>query len=147
MCCISVYLVSFRYYPYAYFCITFLNIFRYCLPYISSSNSSFLEHDVLVSCSHLGLLSCYQPKTLNRDHGYPLRVIVPGVIGARSVKWLDSISVITEECQVGNTFSYLFEYVLILRSYICIFKLTLLAGILYAKRLQNVSTFSRLGQH
>ncbi|XP_062151631.1 sulfite oxidase isoform X2 [Alnus glutinosa] len=38
-------------------------------------------------------------ETLNRDHGYPLRVIVPGVIGARSVKWLDSISVITEECQ------------------------------------------------
>ncbi|XP_059452408.1 sulfite oxidase [Corylus avellana] len=38
-------------------------------------------------------------ETLNRDHGYPLRVIVPGVIGARSVKWLDSISVIAEECQ------------------------------------------------
>ena len=31
-------------------------------------------------------------KPLNRDHGYPLRVIVPGVIGARSVKWLDSIN-------------------------------------------------------
>ncbi|KAH6766607.1 sulfite oxidase [Perilla frutescens var. hirtella] len=37
--------------------------------------------------------------TLNRDHGYPLRVIVPGVIGARSVKWLDSINIIVEECQ------------------------------------------------
>ncbi|KAF3435232.1 hypothetical protein FNV43_RR22319 [Rhamnella rubrinervis] len=36
---------------------------------------------------------------LNRDHGYPLRVVVPGVIGARSVKWLDSINVIAEECQ------------------------------------------------
>uniref|UniRef100_A0A2P2IVK7 Sulfite oxidase n=1 Tax=Rhizophora mucronata TaxID=61149 RepID=A0A2P2IVK7_RHIMU len=36
---------------------------------------------------------------LNRDHGYPLRVIVPGVIGARSVKWLDSINIIAEECQ------------------------------------------------
>ncbi|XP_057465218.1 sulfite oxidase-like isoform X2 [Actinidia eriantha] len=36
---------------------------------------------------------------LNRDHGYPLRVVVPGVIGARSVKWLDSINIITEECQ------------------------------------------------
>lgn len=23
-----------------------------------------------------------------RDHGYPLRVIVPGVVGARNVKWL-----------------------------------------------------------
>ncbi|KAF8369406.1 hypothetical protein HHK36_032576 [Tetracentron sinense] len=39
------------------------------------------------------------PKPLNRDHGYPLRSIVPGVIGARSVKWLDSINIIAEECQ------------------------------------------------
>ena len=23
-----------------------------------------------------------------RDHGFPIRVIVPGVVGARSVKWL-----------------------------------------------------------
>lgn len=41
-------------------------------------------------------------KTLNRDHGFPLRVVVPGVIGARSVKWLDSINVLAEECQVFN---------------------------------------------
>lgn len=40
-------------------------------------------------------------KPLNRDHGYPLRVVVPGVIGARSVKWLDAINIIAEECQVG----------------------------------------------
>lgn len=38
-------------------------------------------------------------ETINRDHGYPLRVVVPGVIGARSVKWLDSINIIKEECQ------------------------------------------------
>eukprot|EP00262_Sarcandra_glabra_P004260 TRINITY_DN1521_c1_g1_i3.p1 TRINITY_DN1521_c1_g1~~TRINITY_DN1521_c1_g1_i3.p1 ORF type:complete len:415 (+),score=76.09 TRINITY_DN1521_c1_g1_i3:54-1247(+) len=38
-------------------------------------------------------------EVLNRDHGYPLRVIVPGVIGARSVKWLDCINIILEECQ------------------------------------------------
>ncbi|XP_075491600.1 sulfite oxidase-like isoform X1 [Primulina tabacum] len=38
-------------------------------------------------------------ETLNRDHGYPLRGIVPGVIGARSVKWLVSINIIAEECQ------------------------------------------------
>ncbi|XP_054800569.1 sulfite oxidase-like isoform X2 [Prosopis cineraria] len=36
---------------------------------------------------------------LSRDHGYPLRVVVPGVIGARSVKWLDSINIIAEESQ------------------------------------------------
>lgn len=27
-------------------------------------------------------------QTLNKDHGYPVRVIVPGVTGARNVKWL-----------------------------------------------------------
>lgn len=52
----------------------------------------------------LGSYSLIMSKTLNRDHGYPLRVIVPGVIGARSVKWLDSINLITEECQVRNGF-------------------------------------------
>lgn len=25
---------------------------------------------------------------LPRDHGYPVRVVVPGVVGARNVKWL-----------------------------------------------------------
>jgi sulfite oxidase len=34
---------------------------------------------------------------LTAKHGYPLRVIIPGIIGARSVKWLDSIIVSGEE--------------------------------------------------
>ncbi|XP_068665183.1 sulfite oxidase [Aristolochia californica] len=50
------------------------------------------EGDVLLAYEMNG-------EILNRDHGYPLRVIVPGVIGARSVKWLDRIKVISEECQ------------------------------------------------
>ncbi|KAJ8655026.1 hypothetical protein O0I10_009232 [Lichtheimia ornata] len=32
-------------------------------------------------------------KPLTRDHGYPLRVVVPGYIGARSVKYLKSITI------------------------------------------------------
>jgi len=36
-------------------------------------------------------------KILPRDHGYPIRVIVPGYVGARSVKWLDRIVVSKEE--------------------------------------------------
>jgi sulfite oxidase len=34
---------------------------------------------------------------LPRDHGYPLRVIIPGFVGARSVKWIDRIIVTKEE--------------------------------------------------
>lgn len=30
-------------------------------------------------------------KVLPRDHGYPVRVVVPGVVGARHVKWLGEI--------------------------------------------------------
>jgi len=34
---------------------------------------------------------------LPRDHGFPVRALVPGVVGARSVKWLGTISVSNEE--------------------------------------------------
>ncbi|XP_046685969.1 sulfite oxidase, mitochondrial [Homalodisca vitripennis] len=34
---------------------------------------------------------------LTRDHGFPIRVIVPGTVGARNVKWLGSIVVAEEE--------------------------------------------------
>lgn len=36
-------------------------------------------------------------KPLNRDHGYPLRVIVPGTVGARNVKWLTRIAISENE--------------------------------------------------
>ncbi|XP_068034550.1 LOW QUALITY PROTEIN: sulfite oxidase, mitochondrial [Anomalospiza imberbis] len=32
-------------------------------------------------------------RELPRDHGFPVRVVVPGVVGARSVKWLRSVAV------------------------------------------------------
>ncbi|XP_055334376.1 sulfite oxidase, mitochondrial-like isoform X2 [Paramacrobiotus metropolitanus] len=48
--------------------------------------------DVLVAWAMNG-----QPLTL--DHGYPLRVVVPGFIGARSVKWLNRITVLDHESQ------------------------------------------------
>ncbi|KAJ8984700.1 hypothetical protein NQ317_004959 [Molorchus minor] len=34
---------------------------------------------------------------LPKDHGFPLRVVVPGVVGARNVKWLEKISVSKDE--------------------------------------------------
>ncbi|NXE03249.1 SUOX oxidase, partial [Chaetorhynchus papuensis] len=36
-------------------------------------------------------------RELPRDHGFPVRVVVPGVVGARSVKWLRSVAVSAAE--------------------------------------------------
>lgn len=36
-------------------------------------------------------------ETINRDHGYPLRVIVPGYTGIRNIKWIKSIILSVEE--------------------------------------------------
>ena len=38
-------------------------------------------------------------RTLSTDHGFPLRVVVPGVTGARSVKWLSRIITSKQESQ------------------------------------------------
>lgn len=38
-------------------------------------------------------------KPLTFEHGFPLRVIIPGIIGARSVKWLDQITIAEQESQ------------------------------------------------
>lgn len=34
---------------------------------------------------------------LCRDHGYPVRVVVPGVVGARNVKWVGKVKASTVE--------------------------------------------------
>jgi len=36
---------------------------------------------------------------LPRDHGYPVRAVVPGVVGARNVKWLTRVEVSEEESE------------------------------------------------
>jgi len=38
-------------------------------------------------------------EALPRDHGFPLRVVVPGLVGARSVKWLDRIVLMKDEVE------------------------------------------------
>jgi len=41
---------------------------------------------------------------LNKDHGYPVRVIVPGVTGARNVKWLGNVFLPFINCLKINTY-------------------------------------------
>lgn len=36
-------------------------------------------------------------KPLPIDHGFPVRIVLPGVVGARSVKWLSKISISSQE--------------------------------------------------
>ena len=36
-------------------------------------------------------------ETLPRDHGYPLRLIVPGYVGVRNIKWVKSINISKDE--------------------------------------------------
>ncbi|XP_034022720.1 sulfite oxidase, mitochondrial [Thalassophryne amazonica] len=48
------------------------------------------EGDVLLAYEMNG-------KTLPADHGYPVRVVVPGTVGARNVKWVGKIVVSAEE--------------------------------------------------
>lgn len=36
-------------------------------------------------------------KEIPRDHGYPVRLIAPGIVGARNVKWLGRIVLSEEE--------------------------------------------------
>nr|XP_033792921.1 sulfite oxidase, mitochondrial [Geotrypetes seraphini]XP_033792922.1 sulfite oxidase, mitochondrial [Geotrypetes seraphini] len=59
------------------------------IPYHEAMSSS---HDVLLAYEMNG-------EELPLDHGFPLRVIVPGVVGARNVKWLSRILVSIEESQ------------------------------------------------
>lgn len=36
-------------------------------------------------------------KDIPRDHGYPIRLIAPGILGARNVKWLKTVRLSDEE--------------------------------------------------
>eukprot|EP00581_Thalassiosira_minuscula_P003989 CAMPEP_0183735182 /NCGR_PEP_ID=MMETSP0737-20130205/45923_1 /TAXON_ID=385413 /ORGANISM="Thalassiosira miniscula, Strain CCMP1093" /LENGTH=595 /DNA_ID=CAMNT_0025968849 /DNA_START=35 /DNA_END=1819 /DNA_ORIENTATION=+ len=47
------------------------------------------------------VMVCYEMngEDLPRDHGYPIRLIVPGYAGVRSLKWLNSISISNEEAE------------------------------------------------
>ena len=52
--------------------------------------STALTDDVLIAYR-------MNDETLTSDHGYPLRILVPGTVGARSVKWVNRIIVADNE--------------------------------------------------
>ena len=49
-----------------------------------------LKNDIIVAYEMNG-------KDIPADHGYPLRIIIPGVVGARQVKWLNKIILSKDE--------------------------------------------------
>jgi len=49
-----------------------------------------IDRDVLLASEMNGV-------PLPRDHGYPLRLFVPGFAGARSVKWIETIKITDDE--------------------------------------------------
>ncbi len=51
-----------------------------------------LEPDVLIAHTMNG-------EPLPRDHGYPARIIVPGIYGMKHVKWLTGLEVVNEDYQ------------------------------------------------
>lgn len=53
--------------------------------------------DVLMRVPDVLLAYEMNGEPLPPDHGFPLRVVIPGIVGARSVKWVTKISLAAEE--------------------------------------------------
>ncbi|XP_034830986.1 sulfite oxidase [Maniola hyperantus] len=60
-------------------------------------STSIPLHMAVDSNSQIVLATSMNGAPLPPDHGYPLRVVVPGAPAVRSVKWLQSITISTEE--------------------------------------------------
>ena len=71
--------------------------FRYVLPVDKASHP-----DTLLAYALNG-------ETLPKDHGYPLRALVPGWVGSTNIKWLGQIVVSSKQIWTrNNTSSYVF---------------------------------------
>ena len=67
--------------------------YKASIPLLQATNP---EADVLLAYE-------INDQLLSRDHGYPLRVVVPGKLVHAQLKWLDKIEINANECQ-GNEF-------------------------------------------
>eukprot|EP00043_Microstomoeca_roanoka_P001918 m.35362 g.35362 ORF g.35362 m.35362 type:complete len:495 (-) comp11131_c2_seq1:37-1521(-) len=75
--------------------VRFINLYPLDPPYDASvpvDKALSVTGDVILAYEMNG-------QSLPPDHGFPLRAIVPGYIGARSVKWLSKIEASTEESE------------------------------------------------
>lgn len=58
--------------------------------YVSSTPLKYILERPTLIATHAN------DKILTPDHGYPMRIILPGIIGARNVKWIESIELSKE---------------------------------------------------
>lgn len=59
---------------------------------IPTELAKLLKNDIIVATQMNGV-------DIPRDHGYPVRIIIPGVVGARQVKWLNKIVLSNDESE------------------------------------------------
>ena len=95
-------------------------------------------------------------KIIPRDHGYPLRVIVPGYVGIRNVKWIKNITISEEEAesnwQIGIAYKGLPHYIkdlnnIDLGNYYTTNEMPVQSCITYPKNNQHINTQHINTQH
>jgi sulfite oxidase len=64
--------------------------------------------DIVLDAKNSCMLATHMNnEELTPDHGYPLRAVLPGIAGARSVKWLESITLSPAPCDAPwNSYYY-----------------------------------------
>jgi hypothetical protein len=68
----------------------------------------------------------HSEEVLPRDHGFPLRAVVPGVVGARNVKWLGKIAL--KPAESPRLFCCLYVCIALVVSHHCFFSQSLAAA-------------------
>lgn len=63
-----------------------------------STYAASIPADILKRHENVILAYEMNGEELPRDHGYPVRAIAPGIVGARNVKWVGKVIVACDEC-------------------------------------------------